>query len=313
MTRFNRLAELGSETVARQAGLQRVRRLGVAAAITVGFAGCSNSANPVVSDAVPNTVATTLRPAPVTTTAPVSTTAPIPPAPVVVKVTTRIGDQTVSDEVVLSAETTSDPFGRFATCSGAWNTFGAYNMLVSNPDPKVGSVQISTVDSVRRPRTARATARIERGSEVHLSTGILEFADGFTKGVFGGQTTDGKEIAIDFACESDRQPQPIDRTRQFVDVAVLLRSEGRERIVSAGVAQGCDEGRIELAADPAEPFALGAISATTIAPDALAIRIGDRELEFETQTVTPLDATSGTFRAVTTDGIVVTGAYYCRG
>lgn len=274
----------------------------------LALVGCSGPASPVSSKVEPNTVTTIAA-----TSAPAVTTAPPPPAaPVVIKVTTRVGDRSVSDEVTLAPETTSDPFGRYATCSGAWESFGAYNMLVSNPSPTVGSVQVSSVDNIRRSGQTRATARVEWGSDLYLSTGILAFGDDFSVGTFGGKIADGRDITIDFVCESDRQPVPIDRTRQFVDVAALLRKDGHERIVSTGVAQGCNGGLIDVPADAESPYAQGAITAVKVTPDTLAIQIGDRALEFASQSISPRDSTSGTFRAETTDGITVTGAYYCR-
>lgn len=282
------------------------RSLGTLAFFGLLVAGCSSTPASTTADSA--TVATS--PPTVAETRPPVTA---PPQADKIAMTLEIGDEMESDEYTLTEANTSDPFGTFGSCSGLRSRFGAFSVVMSGSEQLGGSVQLSTSENPFEAGSVEAVVRIERDDSSTLIPGVLELVDDLSRGHFEGVTADEIPVIIDFSCTSGRIPQPIDRTRPYVEVATRLTMGSQERVLSLGVGEPCVDGVIDLEVGEDEAVAFGPFRRVYISADKLVLQIGSKPLDIAEFSVSPGADGAGTFAGSTTDGIDIVGAYSCSG
>lgn len=291
-----------------------------AALVPVLLAAACADAAPDTADAPPPTsvdtaasgapVATrSAKVAPATTTPAAPSTAPGTTAPAAqpfVSVGVEIGPtSTVVEAPVVATALPLDPFGRYAACSGLRDSVASWSLQVSDPAQDITAVSILTGSDVTGPGTYDGTFRVEFSNGAALDgTGVVTLEPGLQSGTFSAADAD---LEGTFACTGAAGPEPVDAD---VEVFALVRKGSAERVMylaEPAPAEDCADG-ISVAGDAG----LGAPVELTIDPAAVAIRIGSVDVAIDqTQTELRLDGPSGSFRAVTADGLTIDGAYSC--
>lgn len=283
------------------AGGSRWREAALVAMAAVPLAGCSGGGAPSVESA--QEVATTVTDAPTTTAKPVVEST--------IEVRLVIDGQPREDTVDRATIEGTDPFGRFGSCSGLRKSFGAYEMLVSGSEALGGSVQVNATTNPHEAGTVPASARIETEEATLDVDGTLDLSEDYRSGRFLGETGDDNRVVIEFDCTSKNTPAPLDRTRPYVDIAMLMVKDDQQRLLSLGLAAPCDGDGIDGAV-PKKEKPSGGLSRAVISGDRLKLFIGGEALKLADSSVTATSATAGTFYATTDDGTTITGAYSCR-
>lgn len=265
------------------------------------MSGCSGGASPSVQSA--QEVATTV--------STVATTVP-PVVASTMEVRLVIDGKPTVDTVDVADFEDVDPFGSFASCSGLRSAFGAYQMLLSGSEALGGSVQVNSTSNPHDPGTVSANARIESDAQTVDVQGSLDLSEDFRSGRFLGNTAAGSRVVIEFDCQSALQPAPLDRTRPYVDIALLMVKNKQRRVLSMGLASPCNDKGIDSEI-PAEEGPPAGLSRAVINPDKLELFVGGKPLKFDQSSVSVTSSTAGTFNATTADGAKITGAYSCRG
>lgn len=271
----------------------------------------STRAQPATRVAAPSTDATrSAKVAPATspaTTVAATTPPTTEPAPQpLVSVGVEIGPtSTVVEAPVVDTALPLDPFGMFAACSGLRDSVASWSLQVSDPGQDITAVSILTGSDVTGPGTYDGTFRVEFGNGAALDgTGLVTLEPGLQSGTFAAVDAD---LAGTFACTGAAGPEPVDAD---VEVYALVRKGSAERVINLaqpGSAEDCADG-VTIAGDAG----VGAPVELTIEPSAVAIRIGSVDVPIDqAQTELHLDGPSGSFRAVTADGLTIDGAYTC--
>lgn len=226
----------------------------------------------------------------------------------------------------------SDPFANFASCSGGHRSFGPYSVLVSSELGDVAAARLLTAGTVSGPGIYDADVRIElRSGASHSAIGTVTIGPDLRSGDFTAFGPDGELLSGSFECrggESSAAPVTTTDTPGVLDsveVAVLLRRAGAERVLSVAV----DTSRSpEVTAQC--PAAVGESGPTVVRIDGgvgigaitmfeltggdaptVRLRVGGASYTFEQVTLTLTDPpTTGTFSA-TADGVSVDGAFHC--
>lgn len=303
-------------------------RLATALVPVLLAAACADAA-PDTADAPPPTAAETAEPAaaatrsakvapatsnpatsnPATSAPAAASTAPVTTAPApqpFVSVGVEIGPtSTVVEAPVVATAAPLDPFGRYAACSGLRNSVASWSLQVSDPGHDITAVSILTGSEVTGPGTYDGTFRVEFSNGAALDgTGAVTLESGLQSGTFSAADAD---LAGTFACTGAAGPEPVDAD---VEVFALVRKGSAERVMylaEPAPAEDCADG-VSVAGDAG----LGAPVELTIDPVAVAIRIGSVDVALDqAQTELHLDGPSGSFRAVTADGLTIDGAYTC--
>lgn len=279
------------------------RRVSAAGALLISAgiaAGCSGGTSPAVESV--QEVATT------GATSPPTTKVAVPDA---IEMRLVIDGKPQDDSALVDGSIGSDPFGRFASCSGLRTSFGAYQVLISGSEVFGGSVQVNSASNPHQEGTVSASARLETEASVIEVDGTLDLADTFRGGRFLGTTDDGARVVIEFDCTSPRSPAPIDRTRPYVDVAMLMVKDQQRRVLSFGLMTACADKGIDAEIAAADG-PVGGLSKVLIKPDKLELYVSGQQLDLADSSVSPRTDVAGTFSATTADGVMITGAYSCR-
>lgn len=320
---------------------RRVRRTWAVLAVAgLGAASCSGSSDPVpapVATAVPGPTIEDGEPA----TQPDSGeivddgAAPVGGDALIVSMSVEAPtldvDGAIGVEIDPAEVAELDPFGRFASCSGLRQSVGAYSVLVSEPEGPISSASVLTIGRVAGPGIHQADVRIERrGGEPVVATGTVALDAGLRSGSFVAFDSGGDRVAGSFSCDgSQGSPVPLeagadDGVVDTVEVFVLLRRDGDERVVGLAVANGS---ATEVRCPGAEGstndvlvrvdggLAVGALTTFELGDgDAAAMRMraGGESYEFdEVAVLVDDDRTSGTFSASGGDGLTADGAFSC--
>lgn len=273
----------------------------VTAICAIFIAGCSGGGSPSAESAQEVSTAATTR-------APATTAAVIVPT---IDVRLVIDGKPHNDTIDVGKAKGADPFGKFASCSGLRTSFGAYQMLVSGSEALGGAVQVNATSNPHDAGPVPASARLESELATVDIDGTLDLADDYRSGRFLGTTAGGSRVVIEFDCESPNAPAPLDRTRPYIDVALLMVKGNQRRVLSLGLIEPCGNGGVKGKV-PADEGSAGGLSEVDIAPDSLSLFVGGTALELAQSSVAATSATTGTFAATTADGATITGAYSCR-
>jgi hypothetical protein len=259
----------------------------------------SEPAAPVAKAAPAVTAAAATAPA---ATAPPTTAAPQP----FVSVDVAIGPtSTVVAAPVVDTQLPLDPFGMFAACSGLRDTVAAWSLQVSDPGQDVTAVSILTGTNVTGPGTYDGTFRVEFGNGAALDgTGTVTLDPGLQSGTFAAADAD---LDGSFACTGAAAPALAEAD---VEVFALVRKGASERVMS--LAEPAPPGACGTGVSVTGDAGVGAPVELTIDAGTVAISVGAVDLAIDpAQTELHLDGPSGSFRAVTADGLAIDGAYTC--
>ena len=227
----------------------------------------------------------------------------------------------------------ADPFGTFASCSGARRTFGPFSVMVSQTGGEEAAASVVTSESVTRTGIHDADVRVELGSgDVEIALGTVTIDDGWRSGTFVAFGVDGGGVTGSFECSGgDPSRAPLDPfdtvdVLDSVEVVALLRSDDAERVVglavqtvrSPEVSVECPAsigaGGSELVVRVDGDQTIGAISTFELTDGGgptVRLRVGGANYEFADVAITLAEpATSGTFSAVE-GGFAIDGAFRC--
>ena len=308
----------------------------ITAALGLVASGCSSAsddADPIVVATLDRPVQTTVTPTPTPTTDVVELeSAP----PLQVDMTVVANQSGVDAEISAAVDPTEleqvEPFGTFASCSGARRSFGPYSVLVSVPDGSITAASISTTAAVRGPGTHDAAVDIELQSGAALrASGTVTIDAGLRTGSFIGFEPSGGRVSGSFTCSGgDPAPAPLPAGDQAgaldtVEVVALLRQGEAERVVDLAVdTSRSPEVSVECPASVSGSGPLlvrvdgdqsvGAITTfelTDGGAPTMRLRVGGASYVFDEVTITTADPpNAGTFSA--TDGdVTVDGAFRC--
>jgi hypothetical protein len=314
-------------------GMRRNTLVPPIATVLLALAGCSSGASepPVVV----GTVAPPAPPADVTDVAP-TTVEHRTVDPLVVDITVVVEaegiDTVVSAELDPASLEQSDPFGTFASCSGGHRSFGPYSVLVSTDEGDVAAARLLTTDPVPGPGIYDADVRVELRSGVSYSAiGTVTIGDGLRSGSFTAFGAGGDLLSGSFECRGgEPSPQPLTTVDEAgvldsVEVAVLLRRDGAERVLGVAIDTSRSEGVVAEC-----PAVLGGSGPSLVRIDGdtgvaaittfeltdgdrptVRFVIGGSSYAFGDVTLDIGDPpTAGTFSA-TADGVSVDGAFRC--
>lgn len=231
----------------------------------------------------------------------------------------------------------ADPFGRFGSCSGWRAVVGPYSVLASSPDRPLRSISLLTRSPIDGPGIHDADVRIETAFDAPIvATGTMTIDDTLRSGSYLAFTADGETVEGDFDCAGGDGDGPElleigaeDGRLDTIEVFALVRDGDVERVLGLAVAGTTGGSSAATAICPGATGAVddplvvrvdggpevGSISTFELtAPPAATMRLrsGAAIYEFETVDVVLDDAgVTGTFGAVSPDGVAIDGAFRC--
>lgn len=282
-------------------------RPGHESAAGTGSAAAAGSDTPTAKLTPPSTARVTASTG-LPTTVPPTTVAPttVPAPEPFVSVDVEIGPtSTVVAAPAVETDLPLDPFGTFAACSGLRDSVATWSLQVSDPGQDVTAVSILTGTDVAGPGTYDGTFRVEFVNGAALDgSGTVTLDPGLQSGTFVAADAD---LNGSFTCTGADAPALVDAD---VQVFALVRKGAAERMMSIAAsapAGACGDG-VNVTGDAG----VGAPVELTIDAATVAIRVGTVDLPIDpAQTELHLDGGSGSFRAVTADGLTIDGAFTC--
>lgn len=265
-------------------------------------AAAAGSAPPAAKLTPPPTSGVTAPAGLPTTVAPTTVPVPVP----FVSVDVEIGPtSTVVAAPAVETDLPLDPFGTFAACSGLRDSVATWSLQVSDPGQDVTAVSILTGTDVAGPGTYDGTFRVEFVNGAALDgSGTVTLDPGLQSGTFAAADAD---LNGSFTCTGADAPAPVDAA---VQVFALVRKGAAERVMS--IAASAPAGECGDGVNVTGDAGVGALVELTIDAATVAIRVGTVDLPIDpAQTELHLDGGSGSFRAVTADGLTIDGAFTC--
>lgn len=203
-----------------------------------------------------------------------------------------------------------DLFGDFAACSGLRDSVANWSLQVSDPDQTLTAVSILTAAGVSGPGAYPGTFRVEFVNGAALDgVGTVTLEPGLQSGTFAATDAD---VRGTFACTGAPEPATVDAPD--VEVVALLRRGSAERMISLAEPYSADTacdtaaGRLHVAGDGG----IGGRVGLTIDGDTLALSVDGVDLGIDpAHTELAVEGTTGTFHAVTLDGMEIDGALTC--
>jgi hypothetical protein len=312
----------------------------IAAVLGIVAGGCSSGSEITDPDPDPDPIVVgTVDPPVPTTIAPTQTTELVElesAPPLQVDMTVVANESGVNAEISAAVDPAEleqiDPFGTFASCSGARRSFGPYSVLASVPDGSITGASISTTAAVTDPGTHDAAVGIElRSGATVRASGTVTIDASLRSGSFVAFEPGGGRVTGSFTCSGgDPAPAPLPAGNlagvlDTVEVVVLLRQGEAERVLdlavdtsrSPDVAVECPasvggSGPVLVRVDGDQ--SVGAITTfelTDGGAPTMRLRVGGAGYAFDEVTITIADPpNAGTFSA--TDGdVTVDGAFRC--
>jgi hypothetical protein len=308
----------------------------ITAVLGLAASGCSSASDdtdPIIVGTLDRPVQTTVTPTPTPTTDVIELeSAP----PLQVDMTVVANESGVDAEISAAVDPADleqvDPFGTFASCSGARRSFGPYSVLVSVPGGSITAASISTTAAVTGPGIHDAVVGIELGSGATVrASGTVTIDASLRTGSFIAFEPDGGRVTGSFTCSGgDPAPAPLPAGDQAgvldtVEVVALLRQGEAERVVdlavdisrSPEVAVECPtsvggSGPLLVRVDGDQ--SVGAITTFELTDGGaltMRLRVGGVSYAFDEVTITIADPpNAGTFSATNGD-VTVDGAFRC--
>ncbi len=224
-------------------------------------------------------------------------------------------------------ETSIDPFGDFASCSGLRTAFSTYSVLIATATGPIRSIGATTSELVLDDGIYDAAVRLELddGSAIE-ALGTMTLLPGYQAGSFVAFDSDGRAVEGSFTCTGTPEPSPLeigdaDGVLDEIDAIALLRRGDESRLLgfavqaSAAATVECPGGEaggaiVNVVGDDS----IGAITALELTagdPPTLTMRVGEIEYVFDTVALGGTNTPeAGSFSAEAGD-IAVDGAYRC--
>ncbi len=224
-------------------------------------------------------------------------------------------------------------FGDFAACSGLRSAVATYSVLLVRSTGDLRSVSIATDEAINGPGTVAGEIRLQLSdwAEHRVARGMITIDVGLQSGSFVGFDAAGGKISAIFSCSNAGSSRPVPLTHHtaddrltIVEVVAILTKGDAEIVVDLAVEVGVTDGSIECSSvAAADAFVVRVEGDATIgsitqfeltAGQHLTARIRVGGVIYTVDNVVvegDPTSTAGAFTGVTSDGVIVAGAYRC--